>query len=119
MMRTRHDLFDRYLRPLKDRALAPLSRLAGPGSPNVITGVGFVLGLGSAGAACVRGEDHGLMLWLEPAALTVSTAPRPARMAARRRSAAISISCSTSSCRNAHWLVTEPAPRDPRRSALC
>ncbi|MFN7984119.1 MAG: CDP-alcohol phosphatidyltransferase family protein [Vicinamibacterales bacterium] len=64
-MRTRHDLFDRYLRPLKDRALAPLSRLAGPRiSPNVITGVGFVLGLGSAGAAYEGGRSLGLMLWL-------------------------------------------------------
>ncbi|MGE3841268.1 MAG: CDP-alcohol phosphatidyltransferase family protein [Vicinamibacterales bacterium] len=58
-------MFDRYLRPLKDRALAPIARLAGPRlSPNIVSWTAFALGMGSAAAAFEGARGTGLLLWL-------------------------------------------------------
>lgn len=58
-------MFDRYLRPLKDRWLAPLARACGPRlSPNVVTWVAFVVGMASAAAALQGQLGLGLALWV-------------------------------------------------------
>ncbi|HVA58553.1 MAG TPA: CDP-alcohol phosphatidyltransferase family protein [Gemmatimonadaceae bacterium] len=58
-------MFDDYLRALKDRLLAPLARrLGGMVHPNAVTVIGFVVGMGSAGAGARGAYTLGLMLWL-------------------------------------------------------
>lgn len=58
-------MFDRYLRPVKDRLLAPVARWFGPRlAPNVVTWAAFAVGLGSAGAAFDGHRLTGLALWL-------------------------------------------------------
>lgn len=58
-------MFDRYLRAVKDRLFAPLSRVFGPGlMPNVVTWTAFVVGMASAGAALAGARWLALALWL-------------------------------------------------------
>ena len=58
-------MFDRYLRGIKDRWLAPLARMLGPGiSPTTITWVAFGAGLGSAAAVLAGAMAWGLFLWI-------------------------------------------------------
>jgi len=58
-------MFDRYLRGVKDRCLAPLARMLGPGlSPATITWVAFGAGLASAAAVLAGAMAWGLFLWI-------------------------------------------------------
>jgi phosphatidylglycerophosphate synthase len=58
-------MFDRYLRGIKDRWLAPLARLLGPDvSPQTITWMAFGIGLGSAAAVLAGAMTWGLFLWI-------------------------------------------------------
>ncbi|MGE3958167.1 MAG: CDP-alcohol phosphatidyltransferase family protein [Vicinamibacterales bacterium] len=58
-------MFDRYLRPLKDRLLAPCARAAGPRlSPNALTWLAFIIGMASATAAFHGDRWTALALWL-------------------------------------------------------
>lgn len=57
-------MFDHLLRQLKDRWLAPLARLLGPGlSPTLVTILACLVGLGSAVAAARGRFGLGLALW--------------------------------------------------------
>jgi phosphatidylglycerophosphate synthase len=57
-------VFDPFLRPVKDRMLAPLAGLVRGVEPTAITAVGFALGLGAAWAAWAGAFGMGLALWL-------------------------------------------------------
>jgi len=58
-------MFDRYLRQVKDRCLAPLARVIGPGpSPLLITAMALVAGIGSAVAAYTGAAPVALALWI-------------------------------------------------------
>lgn len=58
-------MFDDLLRKLKDRLLAPVARLMGPRvSPNVLTLLALVTGLGAAWAAWQSQPVAALALWL-------------------------------------------------------
>jgi phosphatidylglycerophosphate synthase len=58
-------VFDRYLRVIKDRWLAPVARILGPRvPPAAITWAAFAAGLGSAGAALDGSMMLGLGLWV-------------------------------------------------------
>jgi phosphatidylglycerophosphate synthase len=58
-------VFDWYLRALKDRLLAPISRMLGPRvSPIAITWLALVVGLASAGAVFDGRLEAALVLWL-------------------------------------------------------
>ncbi len=63
-------MFDHLLRLLKDRLLAPIARAVGPGvSPNLVTLVACLVGLGAAWAASVGRFGLGLGLWAANRAL--------------------------------------------------
>lgn len=58
-------MFDRYLRRLKDRCLAPLARTLGPHiSPDVVTWLACVVGVACAAAAADDRMGLALGLWL-------------------------------------------------------
>jgi phosphatidylglycerophosphate synthase len=58
-------MFDRYLRGVKDRCLAPLARLLGPGvSPDAVSWLAFAVGLASAFAIASGAAGWGLALWI-------------------------------------------------------
>jgi phosphatidylglycerophosphate synthase len=55
---------DRYLRPAKARALAPLAQACRALPPDRLTAAGLVVGLAAAGAAAVGSFGLALALWL-------------------------------------------------------
>ena len=57
-------MLDPFLRPLKDRALAPVVRAAAGVPPGAVTTLGLALGLGAAWAAWSGAFTEGLLLWL-------------------------------------------------------
>ena len=57
-------MFDLFLRPLKDRLLAPLAKRLRGVAPGAITATGLGLGLGAAVAAWAGAFGLGLALWL-------------------------------------------------------
>lgn len=57
-------MFDHLLRALKDRLLEPLARRLGPGvSPDLVTVLALLAGLGAAAAAWRRADGVALALW--------------------------------------------------------
>lgn len=57
-------MFDPFLRPLKDRLLAPLATRFRGVAPGVLTAIGLAIGLGAAAAAWAGAFGVGLVLWL-------------------------------------------------------
>ena len=58
-------MFDQVFRAFKDWLLAPLARVVGPRlSPNVISVIAFVAGLGAAGAVLGDRNSLALALWI-------------------------------------------------------
>jgi phosphatidylglycerophosphate synthase len=55
---------DRFLRPVKARALAPLARAASALTPGTLTGAGLAVGLAAALCAAVGAFGAALALWL-------------------------------------------------------
>lgn len=57
-------MFDPVLRPMKDRALAPVARVVGGAAPGTITALGLAAGLAAAWSAWNGAFGLGLLLWL-------------------------------------------------------
>ena len=58
-------MFDRYLRDVKDRLLAPLARLLGPAvSPDAVSWAACAVGLAGAFAVASGAAEWGLALWI-------------------------------------------------------
>ena len=58
------DMFDQYLRGLKDRLLAPLAYGLRTIPPNALTLIAFIFGLACAGAAASGAWSIGLLFWI-------------------------------------------------------
>ncbi|MDT8369110.1 MAG: CDP-alcohol phosphatidyltransferase family protein [Longimicrobiales bacterium] len=57
-------MFDPLLRPVKDRALAPLARAAGDLHPHLVTAASLASGIAAAAAAWAGAWGVGLILWI-------------------------------------------------------